>query len=183
MSRDRIDPERYFISSTSNSVRPTLRSFDTAMSKASASSFSSGQRALSSSSASAPPSGGLGKAADGAKGLFKSPFMVTALPFINGGLSGMIATAVIQPIDMVKVSHMWSFLMISPAESHCLSTTHTAHAHSFCDPGQNPTCLFIRTTYQPHRHCPFDEVYRSIYRSLSWLVETSRLYYGQDWIL
>jgi solute carrier family 25 oxoglutarate transporter 11 len=31
------------------------------------------------------------------------PFMRTALPFINGGLAGMTATAVIQPIDMVKV--------------------------------------------------------------------------------
>ncbi|SPN99010.1 related to dicarboxylate carrier protein [Cephalotrichum gorgonifer] len=32
-----------------------------------------------------------------------TPFMRTALPFINGGLSGMAATAVIQPVDMVKV--------------------------------------------------------------------------------
>ncbi|KAK3682489.1 mitochondrial carrier domain-containing protein [Podospora appendiculata] len=31
------------------------------------------------------------------------PFMRAALPFINGGLSGMVATAVIQPVDMVKV--------------------------------------------------------------------------------
>jgi solute carrier family 25 oxoglutarate transporter 11 len=29
--------------------------------------------------------------------------MVAALPFINGGISGMVATGVIQPIDMVKV--------------------------------------------------------------------------------
>lgn len=27
----------------------------------------------------------------------------TAKPFINGGLSGMAATTIIQPIDMVKV--------------------------------------------------------------------------------
>lgn len=27
----------------------------------------------------------------------------TAKPFINGGLSGMAATCIIQPIDMVKV--------------------------------------------------------------------------------
>lgn len=32
-----------------------------------------------------------------------TPFMRAALPFINGGLSGMVATTVIQPIDMVKV--------------------------------------------------------------------------------
>jgi solute carrier family 25 oxoglutarate transporter 11 len=32
-----------------------------------------------------------------------TPFMRAALPFINGGVSGMIATTVIQPIDMVKV--------------------------------------------------------------------------------
>lgn len=27
----------------------------------------------------------------------------TARPFVNGGLSGMMATSIIQPIDMVKV--------------------------------------------------------------------------------
>ena len=32
-----------------------------------------------------------------------TPFMRAALPFINGGLSGMAATTVIQPVDMVKV--------------------------------------------------------------------------------
>ncbi|EGY16268.1 mitochondrial 2-oxoglutarate/malate carrier protein [Verticillium dahliae VdLs.17] len=32
-----------------------------------------------------------------------SPLVRTALPFINGGISGMVATTVIQPVDMVKV--------------------------------------------------------------------------------
>ena len=32
-----------------------------------------------------------------------TPYMVAALPFINGGISGMVATTVIQPVDMVKV--------------------------------------------------------------------------------
>lgn len=32
-----------------------------------------------------------------------TPFMRAALPFINGGLSGMVATTVIQPVDMIKV--------------------------------------------------------------------------------
>ncbi|KAI1504786.1 mitochondrial carrier domain-containing protein [Biscogniauxia marginata] len=32
-----------------------------------------------------------------------TPFMRAALPFINGGVSGMIATTVIQPVDMIKV--------------------------------------------------------------------------------
>lgn len=32
-----------------------------------------------------------------------SPLTRTALPFVNGGISGMVATAVIQPVDMVKV--------------------------------------------------------------------------------
>lgn len=32
-----------------------------------------------------------------------SPFMRGALPFINGGVAGMVATTVIQPVDMVKV--------------------------------------------------------------------------------
>ncbi|MCJ1245394.1 putative mitochondrial 2-oxoglutarate/malate carrier protein [Trapelia coarctata] len=31
------------------------------------------------------------------------PYTRTALPFINGGLAGMTATAIIQPIDMIKV--------------------------------------------------------------------------------
>ncbi|RDL37087.1 Mitochondrial carrier [Venustampulla echinocandica] len=32
-----------------------------------------------------------------------TPFMRAALPFINGGAGGMVATTVIQPIDMIKV--------------------------------------------------------------------------------
>ena len=44
--------------------------------------------------------------ADGAsfKGDFlHTPLMRAALPFINGGIAGMVATTVIQPVDMVKV--------------------------------------------------------------------------------
>ncbi|KAJ5721634.1 mitochondrial 2-oxoglutarate/malate carrier protein [Penicillium malachiteum] len=36
-------------------------------------------------------------------GILQHPYMRAALPFINGGLSGMCATTVIQPVDMVKV--------------------------------------------------------------------------------
>ncbi|KAF2279726.1 mitochondrial carrier [Westerdykella ornata] len=32
-----------------------------------------------------------------------TPFMRAALPFINGGLAGMTATTVVQPVDMIKV--------------------------------------------------------------------------------
>jgi solute carrier family 25 oxoglutarate transporter 11 len=32
-----------------------------------------------------------------------TPFMRAALPFINGGTAGMVATTCIQPIDMIKV--------------------------------------------------------------------------------
>ncbi|KAM0322289.1 hypothetical protein ACHAQA_009578 [Verticillium albo-atrum] len=32
-----------------------------------------------------------------------SPLVRAALPFVNGGISGMVATTVIQPVDMVKV--------------------------------------------------------------------------------
>lgn len=35
--------------------------------------------------------------------LLHTPMMRAALPFINGGISGMVATTVIQPVDMVKV--------------------------------------------------------------------------------
>jgi len=35
--------------------------------------------------------------------ILHTPFMRAALPFINGGLAGMTATAVIQPVDMIKV--------------------------------------------------------------------------------
>ena len=33
----------------------------------------------------------------------QTPFMKAALPFINGGTAGMVATTCIQPIDMIKV--------------------------------------------------------------------------------
>jgi solute carrier family 25 oxoglutarate transporter 11 len=32
-----------------------------------------------------------------------TPVMRAALPFINGGISGMVATTVVQPVDMIKV--------------------------------------------------------------------------------
>jgi solute carrier family 25 oxoglutarate transporter 11 len=32
-----------------------------------------------------------------------TPIMRAALPFINGGIAGMVATTVIQPVDMIKV--------------------------------------------------------------------------------
>jgi solute carrier family 25 oxoglutarate transporter 11 len=35
--------------------------------------------------------------------ILQHPYMRAALPFINGGLAGMTATSVIQPVDMVKV--------------------------------------------------------------------------------
>jgi len=37
------------------------------------------------------------------KDILHHPAMRAALPFINGGLAGMVATTVIQPIDMIKV--------------------------------------------------------------------------------
>ncbi len=36
-------------------------------------------------------------------GFLQSPFMRVALPFVNGGIAGMTATTVIQPVDMIKV--------------------------------------------------------------------------------
>lgn len=35
--------------------------------------------------------------------VLRSPLMRHALPFINGGAAGMVATTVIQPVDMIKV--------------------------------------------------------------------------------
>jgi solute carrier family 25 oxoglutarate transporter 11 len=35
--------------------------------------------------------------------ILHAPAMRAALPFINGGISGMVATSVIQPVDMIKV--------------------------------------------------------------------------------
>lgn len=37
------------------------------------------------------------------KDFLHTPFMRAALPFLNGGAAGMVATSVIQPIDMIKV--------------------------------------------------------------------------------
>lgn len=47
--------------------------------------------------------GAEGDAAAVANDFLHTPFMRAALPFINGGLSGMVATTVIQPVDMIKV--------------------------------------------------------------------------------
>jgi solute carrier family 25 oxoglutarate transporter 11 len=38
-----------------------------------------------------------------ASDILHAPAMRAALPFINGGISGMVATSVIQPVDMIKV--------------------------------------------------------------------------------
>ncbi|EED23072.1 mitochondrial dicarboxylate carrier protein, putative [Talaromyces stipitatus ATCC 10500] len=38
-----------------------------------------------------------------ATSFLRHPYMQAALPFINGGLAGMTATVVIQPVDMIKV--------------------------------------------------------------------------------
>ena len=35
--------------------------------------------------------------------VLRNPIIAAALPFVNGGAAGMIATSVIQPVDMVKV--------------------------------------------------------------------------------
>lgn len=42
-------------------------------------------------------------AASNAPDLLHHPYTRAALPFINGGLAGMTATAVVQPVDMIKV--------------------------------------------------------------------------------
>ncbi|KAK2058223.1 mitochondrial carrier [Colletotrichum caudatum] len=44
-----------------------------------------------------------GDSAAVANDFLHTPFMRAALPFINGGISGMVATTVIQPVDMIKV--------------------------------------------------------------------------------
>lgn len=36
----------------------------------------------------------------------------TVKPFVNGGASGMLATCVIQPIDMIKVHIMGIFVVV-----------------------------------------------------------------------
>lgn len=40
---------------------------------------------------------------EGPKGILHQPYIVAALPFINGGLAGMTATTCVQPVDMIKV--------------------------------------------------------------------------------
>ena len=44
------------------------------------------------------------------------PFTRAALPFVNGGLAGMVATTAVQPVDMVKVR-----LQLAPAGATALS--------------------------------------------------------------
>lgn len=61
------------------------------------------QSAGAASRAGSTSSGAANAGKAGVTGLLATPAMVAALPFINGGISGMVATGVIQPIDMVKV--------------------------------------------------------------------------------
>lgn len=61
----------------------------------------------------------------------------TVKPFVNGGASGMLATCVIQPIDMIKVSkssHLCSiFVLIPPNGSLGLSDfSHETQICVFC---------------------------------------------------
>jgi solute carrier family 25 (mitochondrial oxoglutarate transporter), member 11 len=44
-----------------------------------------------------------GETAAVAKNFLHTPGMRMILPFVNGGISGMVATTVIQPVDMIKV--------------------------------------------------------------------------------
>ncbi|OLN95994.1 putative mitochondrial 2-oxoglutarate/malate carrier protein [Colletotrichum chlorophyti] len=44
-----------------------------------------------------------GDSAAVANDFLHTPFVRAALPFVNGGISGMVATTVIQPVDMIKV--------------------------------------------------------------------------------
>lgn len=45
----------------------------------------------------------MGDSAATKESLLQAPYIRAALPFVNGGLAGMVATTGIQPIDMVKV--------------------------------------------------------------------------------
>ncbi|KAJ5671822.1 hypothetical protein N7507_000949 [Penicillium longicatenatum] len=58
---------------------------------------------MASNSVQDSPSNPVAPAQSQVKTLLQNPYLRVALPFINGGLSGMTATAVIQPVDMVKV--------------------------------------------------------------------------------
>src|SRR5690606_13691813 len=51
-------------------------------------------------------------------GLLSNPIVHSALPFINGGAAGMLATTIIQPIDMVKVR-----LQLAPHKTTALKVT------------------------------------------------------------
>ncbi|EEH17421.2 hypothetical protein PABG_07417 [Paracoccidioides brasiliensis Pb03] len=49
------------------------------------------------------PKSSLESSSENSSSIFHNSYIGPLLPFINGGISGMTATAVIQPIDMVKV--------------------------------------------------------------------------------
>ena len=56
------------------------------------------------SAISARSPGQAARAAPSTSAILHHPAMRKALPFINGGLAGCIATIVIQPIDMVNLN-------------------------------------------------------------------------------
>lgn len=100
-----------FSRSAAGSIKPYTGSIQTRSYGAlTAGGSSASSVAMSGSSASAAAGRRGAASASGAasggnkvKEFLRAPGMVAALPFINGGLSGMVATAVIQPIDMVSV--------------------------------------------------------------------------------
>jgi solute carrier family 25 (mitochondrial oxoglutarate transporter), member 11 len=49
------------------------------------------------------PVKGVGDATAATNDFLHKPWVRATLPFVNGGISGMVATTVIQPVDMVKV--------------------------------------------------------------------------------
>lgn len=95
------NPDRSFLSSTTSTLRHPVASVkEKIMSIRATTPYYSSATTRSASTAASAAKEGAGNAG---RGILKSPAVLAALPFINGGLSGMVATAVVQPIDMVKV--------------------------------------------------------------------------------
>ena len=49
-----------------------------------------------------------------------TPWVRAALPFTNGGLSGMVATSVIQPVDMIKVDRSFVSRMLDDERARAI---------------------------------------------------------------
>jgi hypothetical protein len=130
------------------------------------------QSAGAASRAGSTSSGAANAGKAGITGLLGTPVMVAALPFINGGISGMVVSCD-RPHSMVlKLTGCTSGYGSHPAHRHDQSSTSNGKPH---DTRRSSSISSLRRTI----HDLAGNVHRSISRSAA----TSSLHYRSNWIV